>query len=63
MLVPTGYHELTTQLQSELVNHGWGELIFRVSSLKDNSVKIEILCGKSHVFFIKKNIKFNDNIL
>lgn len=55
----TGYHDLACQLQSDLVNHGWGELTFRVSSLKDNTVKVEILCGKSYVYFIEKKIQFD----
>ena len=59
----TGYHELTANLQADLVNHGYGELTFRVTSLKDNTVKVEVLCGKSYIFFIKKQIKFSDNIL
>lgn len=63
METPTGYHELACHLQSELVNHGWGELTFRVSSLKDNTVKVEVLCGKSYVFFIKKQIDFDSTIL
>ncbi len=63
MEAPTGYHELASKLQSDLVNHGWGELVFRVTSLKDNSVKIELLCGKSYVFFVKKSMKFNSDTL
>lgn len=59
----TGYHELASQLQLDLINHGYGELTFRVTSLKDNTVKVELLCGRSYVFFIKKQIKFNENIL
>ncbi len=59
----TGYHEVCNSLQNDLVNHGWGELTFKVSSLKDNTVKVEVLCGKSYIFFIKKQIQFNDNIL
>ena len=62
-MIPTGYHELSMNLQSELVDHGWGELTFRVSSMKDNTVKVEVLCGKSYVFFIKKEINFPDTIL
>ena len=61
MLTPTGYHDCAMQLQSDLVNHGWGEMTFRVTSLNDNSVKVEILCGKSYIFFIKKNIDFDPN--
>ncbi len=60
---PTGYHEISAQLQTELVNHGWGEMTFRVSSLKDNTVKVEVLCGKSYIFFIKKQIEFNNDLL
>jgi hypothetical protein len=56
----TGYHELAANLQSDLVNHGWGELVFRVTSLKDGKAKIEILCGKSYVFIVKKEIRFED---
>lgn len=59
----TGYHELSYTLQSELVNHGWGELTFKVSSLKDGKVKIEILCGKSYVFILQRNINFEDKEL
>ena len=58
----TGYHDLACQLSTELVNHGWGELTLRVTSLKDNTVKIEILCGKSHVCFVKKDMEFKDII-
>ena len=60
----TGYHELSCNLQRELVNHGYGEMRFFVTSLKDNTVKIEIQCGKSFVFFIKKELTFqSDSIL
>jgi hypothetical protein len=52
----TCYLPLASQLQADLVKHGWGELVFKVSSMKDNTVKVELLCGKSHVFFIKKNL-------
>mgnify|MGYP003394762567 CR=1 FL=1 len=63
MLEPTGYHLLSNQLERDLVNHGWGEMTFRVTSLKDQSVKIEVLCGKSYVFIINKEIKFGENII
>ena len=62
-MLRTDYHSLTEQLQDDLITHGYGELTFRVSSLKDNTVKVEVLCGKSYVFFIKKQIQFDDNIL
>jgi hypothetical protein len=64
MLQPTGYHALMLTLGNELVNHGWGKMTVTVESLKDRDVKVVIDCGKSHVFFIKKNIVFNpDQIL
>ena len=60
----TGYHDKFEELAKELVNHGWGELVFRATSLKDNTVKVEILCGKSFVFFIKKEVRFDrENLL
>lgn len=63
MLAPTGYHALILQLGNDLVNHGWGEAVIKVSSGKDNTVRLEISCGKSYVFFIKKNMPLNDKIL
>ena len=61
----TGYHQLLNEISSQLVNHGWGEMRFVVTSLKDNTVKVEVQSGKYHVFFIKKNLFNNerDNIL
>lgn len=58
---PTGYHLMTNQLQRDLVNHGWGELTFKVSSGKDNVVRVDIFCGKQYVFFIKKDLRFDMN--
>jgi hypothetical protein len=57
-LTLTGYHQKALELSSELVAHGYGELTVRVTSLKDDKVKIEVLCGKSFVYFVKKNIPF-----
>ncbi len=56
----TGYHLKATELASDLVDHGYGEMTIRVSSLKDEKVKIEIVCGKSYVFFIKKSIVYQE---
>jgi len=60
MTALTGYHLRFEELSRELIDHGWGELTFRVSSLKDNRVRIEILCGKFEHFFIQKKIKYGD---
>jgi len=57
-LTLTGYHEKAVELATDLVAHGYGELTIRVSSLKDEKVKVEVLCGKSFVFFVKKKIPF-----
>jgi hypothetical protein len=59
----TGYHEKLVSLSSELVNHGWGECELKVVSLKDNTVRVEINCGKGFVFFIKKEITIDENKL
>lgn len=59
MEAPTGYHEKLIELSRDLVNHGWGESKLIVSSLKDNTTKIEIFCGKSYVFFVKKEIEID----
>ena len=58
-LSPTGYQELSLQLQADLVNHGWGEMLFIVSSTKDGKVKIEINCGRKYVCYIKKEMEFD----
>ena len=53
----TDYHELTNRLMTDLVEHGWGEMIFRTTKVSgEEKVKIEILCGRSYVMFIKKSI-------
>lgn len=59
----TGYHEKFEEMAADLIKHGWGELTFRATSLKDNTVKVEILCGKSFVFFIKKEVRFDKDLL
>lgn len=56
----TGYHLRALDLQRELVDHGWGEMVFKVTS-KDNITKVEISCGKGFVYFIKKDLKFDIN--
>lgn len=58
MIEATGFQLKSLELQKELVNHGYGDLVFRVESLKDERVKVTILCGKHYVFFIEKK-KFN----
>lgn len=59
----TGYHEKLASLSSRLVEHGWGSLTIEVESMKDNTVKMVIRCGKHYVFFVKKNFKIDqDNI-
>lgn len=59
----TGYHKKMIELTSDLVNHGWGDLIIHAESLKDNAVKIEIRCGKQYVFFVKKDIYIDESKL
>ena len=59
----TGYHLLASKLMRDIVNHGWGEMTFRVNSLKDRNVRIEIVCGLSHHFFVKKEIFYEKDIL
>ena len=59
----TSYHELLINLSSEIVNHEYGELTLEVSPTSNGKVKVIIRCGRSHVFFIDRKIKLNDNIL
>ncbi len=64
METPTGYHLKADELLNELVNHGWGKFEVEVISSKDNTVRVELKCGKIFVFFVKKEIDFNrDDIL
>lgn len=59
----TGYHEKAVELSNELVGHGYGEMTIKVTSMKDNKVKIEVLCGKSFVFFVKKGFQGRDDLI
>ena len=64
MVYSTEYHDLAIRLMDDLVEHGWGELTFRATKVKNEpKVKIEILCGRSYVMFIKKDVLLSDNIL
>ena len=63
MEAPTGYHAKLIELGNELVMHGWGAFTCNIVSLKDNTVKVEILCGKSYVFFIKKQLFIDESKL
>jgi len=55
----TSYQDVACQLMSDLIDHGWGEMVFRVDSLKDNKVAVKIVCGKQYMFFVRKEIKIN----
>ena len=63
MLEGTGYIALFQSLSSDLVKHGWGELTFKVQTLKDSTARVDIMCGRQYVFFIKKEIDYNKTIL
>lgn len=59
---PTGYHHQIIELVSGLVNHGFGEMTIRVVTPKGNTEsRVEISCGKSYMFIIKRENKL-DNI-
>ncbi len=63
MITQTDYHSTMLSLTDEIVSHGWGELKITVETLKGNeTIKLVIVCGKSFVFFIDKNIdlKYKD---
>ena len=60
---PTGYHLIVDQLTKNIVNHGWGELTFKVSSMKDFKVHVIVTSGLSHHFIIEKDILQDKNIL
>ena len=63
MVEPTGYYLQAGKLIANMVEHGWGEMTVRVESLKDGTVKVVLVCGLSHVHFIKKNtFEFRDVI-
>jgi hypothetical protein len=55
----TGYHDKLVEITSDIVNHGWGEAVIRISSFKDNQTEIKILAGKTWIFFVKKQFDFD----
>ena len=59
----TGYHDKLCDLSTRLVEHGWGSCTIEVESLKDNTVKMVIKCGKHYVYFIKKQITIDQSRL
>ncbi len=59
----TSYHAKLIEIASELVNHGYGQCTIDVCSMKDESVRIIIMAGKHYVFFIKKEIVLDKNMI
>ncbi len=61
MYADTGYHHQLKELATQLVNHGFGEMTFRVTTPKGNTTsRIEICCGKSYMFIIERENKLNN---
>lgn len=59
----TGYHEKAVELSTELVKHGFGSMSITVETLKDkNKTKVVVDCGKTYVFFIRRN-SFSEEII
>ena len=56
MEASTGYHLVASQIMHNIVEHGWGEMTFKVTSVKDNKVHVIITSGLSHHFVIEKEI-------
>jgi len=60
----TGYHEKAIELATDLVNHGFGELKIKVETLKDgHKTKVVVECGKTFVFFVKKETFVRNDII
>ena len=59
----TGYHQQMKELADELVDHGYGELVLKVTSLKDKRVRIQINCGRMFVHIIEKEYSMRNNII
>lgn len=54
-MIATDYHGLVTGLMQELINHGFGELTFKVTKLKgDDTRRVDVLCGRQYVFFLRE---------
>ena len=62
MVEGTGYQAVATQIMKNIIEHGWGEMTFKVTSMKDQKVHIIIQSGLSHHFVIEKEILFDKNI-
>jgi hypothetical protein len=60
MIELTGYHAKMVELCVDLVNHGFGEMRVDVKSLKDDTVRVAVMCGKSYVFIIEKEISLEN---
>lgn len=59
----TGYLKLVDELTTDLINHGYGEMTFKVVSTRDTKVKVEIRCGRHYVFWIDKDYNLGNNII
>jgi hypothetical protein len=60
MIQETSYLKKATELLIDLINHGHGDIHIHAEGLKGgDKTKLQILYGRSYVFFIKKEIDFN----
>ena len=55
----TGYHDKLVEVTREIVNHGWGEAVIKITSYKDGQTEVKIYAGKTWIFFIKKQFDFD----
>lgn len=57
--IPTDYHKKVLDITADIINHGYGKVEIDIVSMKDNTVKVTIIAGRSWVFFIKKDISID----
>lgn len=60
LISSTAYQTQINELTNDLINHGYGEILIKVTSLKDTRIRIEIKCGKNFIYIIEK---FMDTII
>lgn len=62
-LARTDCHDFAKELLNGLIEHGHGQIVFRVDTLKGQRVKLVIEAGKSYVFFFERTGQIEDDIL
>ena len=58
----TDCHQFSKELLKELIEHGHGQMFFKVETIKGQRTKLVIDCGKQYVFWFERTTIKNEEM-